>query len=142
MSSDFSPRSYRKAVQTEFNDPFFETLAHVEEGVYETELAWNHDLSIRIFLSVEDQELSEFLEKAKNTFLLIKEREEFFFEDCLESFDIDDFKDNFRETPDEISIEIRADGSGSLTYLVMMLGTLQIEFSEHGEYRAAHVIAQ
>ncbi len=122
-------------------DKLFGKLKLVDETAYFSEVSWNRDLDIRVFIHIEGQNYGEIIENAKKTFLLVREKEEAIFAQGADRTSLGEYADNFLNSAHETSIEIYPNGSGTLVYLVMMIGTLIIEFCSAGNLVNAQVMS-
>jgi hypothetical protein len=131
----------------EIEDETFGRLSLVDGSAYFAEVPWNRGVNIRLFIHVEGENHQKFIDRAKNTFssvrkfeleLLRKGIEHLISNDVID--DSDDYKDSFIHDAAETSIEIYSNGEGQLGYLVMMLGSLIIQFSNDALFQNAQVM--
>jgi len=113
------------------------TLSLVDETAYFAEVPWNRGLHIRLFIHIEDENYNNFIEDAKKIFLLVRENEQELFEQAAELISLGENAESFLDSATETSIEIYPSGEGALVYLVMMVGSLIIEFSSDASFKNA-----
>ena len=126
---------------TKIVDSTFGKLKLIDQTAYFSEVSWNRDLVIRIFIHIEGQNYAETIENAKKTFLLVREKEEAIFEQGADLTSLGEYADNFLNSAHETSIEIYPNGSGTLVYLVMMIGTIIIGFTSNGSFENAQIVS-
>lgn len=111
-------------------DKFFGKLKLVDESAYVSNVSWNRGLKIRVFVHIEGQNYGECIDNAKKTFLMVREQEGHIFKQGADRTRLGSYADDFFLNSDlETSIEIHANGSGTLLFTVMMAGSLIIEFT-------------
>jgi hypothetical protein len=132
----------------EIVDETFGRLSLADKSTYYAAgVPWNRGLNIQLFIQVEHENYRKCLEIAKNTFSSVRSNEKELFRQGLEhltSIDAisgdEDYIECFLHHAAETSIEIDPNGGGQLVYLVMMLGSLIIEFSHDASFQNAQVM--
>jgi hypothetical protein len=124
-------------------DKFFGKLKLVDESAYVSAVSWNRDLEMRVFIHIEGQNYGESIENAKKTFLMVREKEGDIFKQGADRTSLGSYADDFfQNSALEPSIEIHPNGSGTLLYFVMMVGSLIIEFTPECNCEHAQFISQ
>lgn len=133
---------------SEIVDETFGRLFLIDESVYFAEVPWNRGLNIRLFILVEGENHRKCIGSARSTFFLVRKDEMELFNQGIEHLTFigaidgsEDYSESFLHDAAETSIEIYSNGEGRLVYLVMMLGSLIIEFSHDGSFRNAQAMA-
>jgi hypothetical protein len=133
---------------SEIVDETFGKLFLVDESTYSAEIPWNRGVNISLFIHVDGENLRKSIEIVKNTFSLVRNNEMDLFSQGVKYLTSigavskdEDLMESFLSDAAETSIEISSKGEGQIAYLVMMLGSIIIEFSHDGTFQKAKAIA-
>ena len=132
---------------SEIVDETFGKLVLVDEQAYFSEVSWNRGLDIRLYIHVDCEDYKKCIDDAITVFALVRKNEMELFNRGVkylisrnEIVEDDDLGQLFLDSAAETSVEINSNGKGQLVYLVMMLGSLIIEFSHDAGFENARVI--
>lgn len=134
-------------IPQEIMDGALGTLELLEETAYFTEISWSRDIEIRVFIHITSENYGSQIQNAKKMLPTLQNNEEKLLEEgvnyLLRSKTIDDsydWNEMFLHNAAETSIEFNTDGSGHFVYLVMMAGSIIIEFDNDANFKAAEAI--
>lgn len=119
-----------------------------DESVYFAEVPWNRGLYIQLFIHLEGKDHQKCIKNVKIIFSSVRDKEMQLFDKGMEYLtsngfigESDENNESFLNDTTVTSIEIFSNGEGQLVYLVMMVGSLAIEFSSDASFQDAQAIA-
>jgi hypothetical protein len=123
----------------EIVDANFSKLSLLDESTYFAMVPWNREMTIRLFIHADGEDLRQCLERAQAVFSSVRKNEiglvrKGFDEAGFANDWIDEFL--YNEALD-VSIEIFPNGEGELCYSVHFLGNLIIRFSRDAVFVGA-----
>jgi hypothetical protein len=130
-------------VAKEIEDSEFGRLSLVDGDAYFSEIPWERELDIRLFIHVDGADHIKFIERAKTIFASVRKNEMELFNQAVEYLTSSEnlSTDYFEmDSAAEVSIEIFPDGKGQLVYLVFMVGSLSIEFTPDASFINASIL--
>ena len=135
-------------IPSEIVDTTFGKLSLIHDSAFFSEVPWSRELDIELVIHFNDENPILAVKNARNIFASVRENEIDLFNQGLKHLtstgvisDPQEFKDSFLYSSEETSIEIFPNGDGQLVYLLMLVGSLIIEFSHDAKFQNARAIA-